>query len=197
MALISEESLERVKQAADIVEVVSAHTDLRRQGARWVGLCPFHEERTPSFSVDAQEKLYHCFGCGAHGTALGFLMDYEHLDFVEAVRQLASMVGLQVPQEAGESRSDYAPLYAVLEQAARVFRQALKDTPAAVTYLKGRGVNGEIAAQFGIGFAPAGWDTLLKALGSDDPGRQQLSAAGLIIRRDDGRYYSAVYRRRT
>lgn len=189
MARIPQSFIDELISRVDIVEVIDARVPLKKHGREFTACCPFHNEKTPSFTVSPGKQFFHCFGCGAHGTALGFLMDYEHQDFVEAVRQLASMIGMEVPQEAGETRSDQAPLYAVLDQAARVYREALKATAAAVAYLKGRGLSGEIALEFGIGFAPAGWDTLLTALASDDPGRQSLSAAGLIIRRDDGRYY--------
>jgi DNA primase len=189
MARIPQSFIDDLVSRVDIVEVIDARVPLKKHGREFTACCPFHNEKTPSFTVSPSKQFFHCFGCGAHGTALGFLMDYEHMDFVEAVRQLASMAGLEVPQEAGESRSDQAPLYAVLDQAARTYREALKAAPAAVTYLKNRGLSGEIAAEFGIGFAPPGWDTLLKSLGDDDAGRQNLSAAGLIIRRDDGRYY--------
>ncbi|MDE2090553.1 MAG: DNA primase [Gammaproteobacteria bacterium] len=189
MARIPQSFIDELVSRVDIVEVIDARVPLKKHGREFTACCPFHNEKTPSFTVSPSKQFFHCFGCGAHGTALGFLMDYEHLDFVEAVRQLASIAGLEIPQEAGEPRSDFAPLYAVLDQAARLYREALKASPEAVTYLKARGLSGEIAAEFGIGFAPTGWDTVLKALGGEEPGRQNLSAAGLIIRRDDGRYY--------
>src|SRR5829696_6166781 len=106
MALISPDSLERVKQTADIVEVVSAHTDLRRQGARWVGLCPFHEERTPSFSVDPQEKLYHCFGCGVGGDTIKFVEEKEGLSFTDAVELLADRYGVELQREKEDPRAE-------------------------------------------------------------------------------------------
>ncbi|MGA9855228.1 MAG: DNA primase [Gammaproteobacteria bacterium] len=189
MARIPQSFIDELVSRVDIVEVIDARVPLKKHGREFTACCPFHNEKTPSFTVSPSKQFFHCFGCGAHGTALGFLMDYEHLDFVEAVRQLASMVGLEVPQETGETRSDFAPIYTVLDQTARIYREALKNSPEAVTYLKNRGLSGEIAAEFGIGFAPSGWDTLLKALGGDETGRQHLSAAGLIIRRDDGRFY--------
>src|SRR6185369_16968983 len=106
MALISSDSLERVKQAADIVEVVSTHTDLRRQGVRWVGLCPFHDERTPSFSVDPQEKLYHCFGCGVGGDVIKFVEEKRGLTFPEAVEALAERYGVEVERERADPRAE-------------------------------------------------------------------------------------------
>ncbi len=189
MARIPQSFIDELISRVDIVEVIDKRVPLKKQGREFMACCPFHNEKTPSFSVSPVKQFFHCFGCGAHGTALGFLMDYEHLDFLEAVRQLASMVGMEVPLEAGETRADYAPLYGMLDQAARIYREALKHAPAAIDYLKGRGLIGEIAAEFAIGFAPAGWDTLLKALGSGEVERQMLATAGLVIRKDDGRYY--------
>ncbi len=189
MARIPQSFIDDLVSRVDIVEVIDARVPLKKQGREFTACCPFHTEKTPSFTVSPGKQFFHCFGCGAHGTALGFLMDYEHLDFVEAVQQLAAMVGLEVPQEAGQARTGHADLYAVLEQAARVYRETLKNSPAAIDYLKGRGVSGEIAAAFALGFAPAGWDTLLKDLGKDEAGRRHLSAAGLIVQRDDGGFY--------
>ncbi|MHB8425001.1 MAG: DNA primase [Gammaproteobacteria bacterium] len=189
MARIPQSFIDELISRVDIVEVIDKRVPLKKQGREFVACCPFHNEKTPSFSVSPVKQFFHCFGCGAHGTALGFLMDYEHLDFLEAVRQLASLVGTEVPLEAGETRADYAPLYGILDKAAGIYRDALKHAPGAIDYLKGRGLTGEIAAEFAIGFAPAGWDTLLKALGSGDAERQILATAGLVIRKDDGRYY--------
>ncbi|MDE2346676.1 MAG: DNA primase [Gammaproteobacteria bacterium] len=189
MARIPQSFIDDLINRVDIVELIDARVPLKKQGREFTACCPFHTEKSPSFTVSPGKQFFHCFGCGAHGTALGFLMDYEHLDFVEAVHQLAGMAGLEVPAEAGESRAGHAELYAVLERAARVYRDALKHAPAAIDYLKGRGVSGETAAHFGIGFAPAGWDTLLKQLGGDQAGRRSLSAAGLVVQRDDGGFY--------
>ncbi|MGA9852807.1 MAG: DNA primase [Gammaproteobacteria bacterium] len=189
MARIPQAFIDELISRVDIVEVIDARVPLKKHGREFTACCPFHTEKTPSFTVSPAKQFFHCFGCGVHGTALGFLMEYEHLDFVDAIRQLASMTGMEVPLEAGESRSNLAPLYAVLDQAERAYRDALKNAPEAVAYLKGRGLNGEIAAEFGIGFAPAGWDMLLKSLGKDDAAQKALLAAGLIIRKDDGRYY--------
>ena len=189
MARIPQSFIDELISRVDIVEVIDKRVPLKKQGREFVACCPFHNEKTPSFSVSPVKQFFHCFGCGAHGTALGFLMGYEHLDFLEAVRQLASLVGIEVPLEAGETRADYAPLYGILDKAAGIYRDALKHAPGAIDYLKSRGLTGEIAAEFAIGFAPAGWDTLLKTFGSGDAERQILATAGLVIRKDDGRYY--------
>ncbi|MEX2447189.1 MAG: DNA primase, partial [Solirubrobacterales bacterium] len=169
MALISEQSLEGVKQAVDIVEVISAHTDLRRQGARWVGLCPFHEERTPSFSVDAQEKLYHCFGCGVGGDAIKFVEEKEGLGFAEAVELLADRYGVELQREredpqAEARRRQRRRLGDLLDRVATFYATYLWDSPEASgarEYLAGRGLEEETLRAFGVGYAPSAWDTVL------------------------------------
>jgi DNA primase len=169
MALISPESLERVKQTADIVEVVSAHTDLRRQGARWVGLCPFHEERTPSFSVEPQEKLYHCFGCGVGGDVIKFVEEKEGLGFAEAVELLADRYGVELEREQEDPRAEAKRqrrrrLEQLLERAATFYVSYLwdsKEAGKARDYLAERGLGEEVLRAFGVGFAPSAWDTIL------------------------------------
>jgi DNA primase len=169
MALISTESLERVKQAADIVEVVSAHTDLRRQGARWVGLCPFHEERTPSFSVDAQEGLYHCFGCGVGGDTIKFVEEKEGLGFAEAVELLAERYGVELEREredpeAEARRRHRRRLGELLDRTAGFYASYLwesEEAGRARSYLAERGLGEEVLRAFGVGYAPSAWDTVL------------------------------------
>ncbi len=169
MALISPESLERVKQAADIVEVISAHTDLRRQGSRWVGLCPFHEERTPSFSVDAQEKLYHCFGCGVGGDTIKFVEEKEGLGFSEAVELLADRYGVELEREredpqAEARRQQRRRLGDLLDRTASFYAAYLWDSEEAAKareYLTGRGLAEETLRAFAVGFAPSAWDKVL------------------------------------
>jgi DNA primase len=166
MALISTESLERVKQAADIVEVISAHTDLRRQGMRWVGLCPFHEERTPSFSVDAQEKLYHCFGCGVGGDTIKFVEEKEGLGFAEAVELLADRYGVELEREREDPRAEAKRqqrrrLGDLLDRTASFYATYLWDSGKAREYLTGRGLSEEALRAFGVGYAPSAWDKVL------------------------------------
>jgi DNA primase len=169
MALISTESLERVKQAVDIVEVVSAHTDLRRQGTRWVGLCPFHEERTPSFSVDAQEKLYHCFGCGVGGDTIKFVEEKEGLGFAEAVELLADRYGVELEREREDPRAEAKRqqrrrLGDLLDRTAAFYAAYLWDSDEAGkarAYLAERGLNEEALRAFGVGYAPSAWDKVL------------------------------------
>ena len=169
MALISPDSLERVKQTADIVEVVSAHTDLRRQGARWVGLCPFHEERTPSFSVDPQEKLYHCFGCGVGGDTIKFVEEKEGLSFTDAVELLADRYGVELEREKEDPRAEARRaqrrrLEELLDRTAGFYAAYLWDSEEAGKardYMAERGLGEEVLRAFGVGFAPSAWDKVL------------------------------------
>ncbi|MFI5027935.1 MAG: DNA primase [Solirubrobacterales bacterium] len=169
MALISAESLERVKQTADIVEVISAHTDLRRQGTRWVGLCPFHEERTPSFSVDAQEKLYHCFGCGVGGDTIKFIEEKEGLGFAEAVELLAERYGVELERDQEDPRAEARRqqrrrLEQLLDRTATFYAAYLWDSTEALKarqYLAGRGLGEEVLRTFDVGYAPSAWDQVL------------------------------------
>ena len=174
----------------DIVELVASRVKLRRSGSNHHGLCPFHNEKTPSFTVSADKQFYHCFGCGAHGTAIRFLMEYDRMSFPEAVEFLARQAGMEVPQQARASAPspETASLYALMEQAAACYRQWLRQSPErqrVVDYLRSRGLSGDVAARYGIGYAPPGWDNLLKALA--DP--EQLIRAGLAIRNEQGRVY--------
>lgn len=179
----------------DIVDVIDTRVPLKKAGREYTACCPFHNEKTPSFTVSAEKQFYHCFGCGAHGSAIGFLMEYEHLGFVEAVEELASMAGLQVPREAGQEagRGDSNQgLYEALEKAAAYYRQQLRRHPQAgqaTEYLKRRGLTGEIAAEFELGYAPPGWDSLAPALASQGVGRDQLLQAGMLITKDGGGSY--------
>jgi len=169
VALISGESLERVKQAADIVEVISAHTDLRRQGSRWVGLCPFHEERTPSFSVDAQERLYHCFGCGVGGDTIKFVEEKEGLGFAEAVELLADRYGVELEREQEDPRAEARRqqkkrLGELLDRTAVFYSAYLWESDEAAKareYLAERGLGEEVLKAFAVGYAPSAWDKIL------------------------------------
>jgi DNA primase len=169
LALISTESLERVKQTVDIVEVISAHTDLRRQGTRWVGLCPFHEERTPSFSVDAQEKLYHCFGCGVGGDTIKFVEEKEGLGFAEAVELLADRYGVELEREREDPRAEAKRqqrrrLGELLDRTASFYAAYFWESDEAGKareYLAQRGLGEEVLRAFGVGYAPSAWDKVL------------------------------------
>jgi DNA primase len=175
---------------SDIVEIVSSRIPLKKAGREYKACCPFHGEKTPSFTVSPEKGFYHCFGCGAHGTAIGFLMEHDQLEFVEAVEELASLNGVDVPREESAGPvSPTAPLYDLLDKAARLFREQLRENPAAVEYLKKRGLDGETAARFLIGYAPSGWDFLLKRFGSDADGHDRLLKTGLVLRNEAGKVY--------
>ncbi|HEC13184.1 MAG TPA: DNA primase [Acidiferrobacteraceae bacterium] len=179
----------------DIVDIIDAVIPLKKMGKNYGACCPFHEEKTPSFTVSPDKQFYHCFGCGAHGTAIGFLMEYEHMDFLEAVADLASRAGLQIPTTEGARPAvtqDFTRLTQALEQADHFYRQQLRHHPEAdsvIDYLKGRGLSGEIAAEFGLGFAPEGWDNLIRAVGTDEKMVLDLKIAGLVTQKDGGGHY--------
>jgi DNA primase len=182
---------------ADVVEIVGRYVQLKKGGANFMGLCPFHGEKSPSFSVSPTKQFYHCFGCGKNGNAISFLMEHAGMTFVEAVKDLAQQYGMQVPEDdaspqererAAEQRQKQATLTDVLEKAGDAWRRHLKTSPRAVAYLKGRGLSGEIAREFGLGYAPEGWRTLASVFPHyDDP---LLAESGLVIvnEEDDKRY---------
>ena len=175
----------------DIVDVVERYVPLKKAGANFVACCPFHNEKSPSFTVSQTKQFYHCFGCGAHGTAIGFVMEHAGLGYVDAIEELARGVGLEVPHErqaAGEAYQKVAPdLYEVMQTATRYYREQLKLSQRAIDYLKQRGLNGEIAAKFGIGYAPDGWQNLAAAFPNYQD--ETLSETGLVITSDEGKRY--------
>ena len=174
----------------DIVDIVERYVPLKKAGTNFSACCPFHSEKTPSFTVSPGKQFYHCFGCGAHGNAISFVMEYQGLGYVEAVRDLAESVGLKLPefQPQQQKKVDAGPdLYEVLERAAHFYREQLKASPKAIEYLKRRGLTGKIAARFGIGYAPEGW----QALEGVFPNYQDksLKDAGLVIDNEAGKRY--------
>jgi len=193
--------LDDLLDRVDIVEVVDRRVKLKKTGKNYSARCPFHDEKTPSFSVNPEKQFYYCFGCGAGGNALGFVMDYENLEFPQAVDNLASSVGLSVPRE--ESRPGSGPgsqaeeqsnreLYALMEQVAKYYQHELRKHPQAsraVEYLKQRGLTGVIAKDFDLGYAPPGWDNLLRALGSSDGQRALLMKSGMLAQNEAGKIY--------
>ena len=177
--------IDELLSRTDIVELIDARVPLKKAGHEYKACCPFHNENTPSFTVSQTKQFYHCFGCGAHGTALAFLMEYDHLEFREAVEELAQRAGLQVPvDETAAPQQNHQPLYDILDEANRWYQQQLRKHPqreTAIDYLKQRGLSGAIAADFGLGFAPPGWDNLVRALGTTPERRALLDRAGLTV----------------
>ncbi len=194
---IPQSFIQELLSRVDVVDIVGRYVQLRKGGANFMGLCPFHSEKSPSFTVSPSKQFYHCFGCGKNGNAIGFLMDHAGMGFVEAVQDLASQVGLQVPQDdispaererQAAQKQKQATLTDVLEKAGDAYRKHLKASPQAIDYLKRRGVSGETAKRFGLGYAPAGWRSLASVFPQyDDP---QLEESGLVIvgEGDDKRY---------
>ncbi len=185
--MIPRDFIDTLLARVDIVDVIDRRVPLKKAGQNYQACCPFHSEKSPSFTVSPTKQFYHCFGCGAHGTALGFLMEYEHMSFPDAVVALAQDVGLAVPESAREPDRPRPPpaLWDALEQAARFYKQKLKDTPRAIDYLKRRGLTGAIAARYGVGYAPDG--SPLKQV-FPDYGADALAASGLVIDGERGRY---------
>ncbi|WP_137952103.1 DNA primase, partial [Pseudomonas sp. 2VD] len=192
--LIPQSFIDDLLNRTDIVEVVSSRIQLKKTGKNYSACCPFHKEKTPSFTVSPDKQFYYCFGCGAGGNALGFVMDHDQLEFPQAVEELAKRAGMDVPREERGGRGHTprqptdSPLYPLLSAAAEFYKQALKSHPArkaAVNYLKGRGLTGEIARDFGLGFAPPGWDNLLKHLGGDNLQLKAMLDAGLLVENSD------------
>lgn len=189
---IPQNFIQELLSRADVVEIVGRHVQLKKGGANFLGLCPFHGEKSPSFTVSPSKQFYHCFGCGKNGNAIGFLMDYAGMNFVEAVKDLAGQYGMQVPEEdvspadrarAAEQRQKQATIHDVLKKAGAAYRKHLKAAPRAIEYLKSRGVSGEIARTFGLGYAPEGWRSLASVFPSyDDP---LLAESGLVIVSED------------
>ena len=176
---------------ADIVSVIGERIALKKTGKNYSGLCPFHDEKTPSFSVSPDKQFFHCFGCQESGSALGFIMKYERLEFVEAVELLARELGMEVPREQGRSAAASVDedLYTILAQAEQFYRSQLRGASNAVEYLKGRGLTGEIARDFGIGYAPAQWHGVADALTNVRISEEKLLKAGLLTKNDNGRVY--------
>ena len=176
----------------DIVDVIERYVPLKKAGANYVACCPFHNEKSPSFTVSQSKQFYHCFGCGAHGTAIGFVMEHSGMGFVDAVEELARSIGVTVPREAAQPGHTTQPkaapdLYDLMLTATRYYREQLKQSPRAIEYLKGRGLSGEIAKRFGIGYAPDGWQNLASAVPNYQD--KSLVETGLVIANDEGKRY--------
>ena len=195
---IPQQFIDSLLDRLDIVEVVDRRVALKKSGRNYTARCPFHDEKTPSFSVNPEKQFYYCFGCGAGGNAIGFVMDYENVDFPQAVETLAGSVGLAVPREtagggsAPREESPHRPLYAFMERCAAFYRAALREHPQAgraVDYLKARGLSGHVARDFDLGYAPPGWDNLQRALAADADDETLAIGAGMLVKNDAGRVY--------
>ena len=187
---------------ADVVEIVGRYVQLKKGGANFMGLCPFHGEKSPSFSVSPTKQFYHCFGCGKTGNAIGFLMEHAGMSFVEAVQDLAQQFGMKVPEDdaspqdrarAAQQREKQSTLNEVLEKACHAYQKQLKVSERAVTYFKGRGVSGRVAKQFGLGYAPEGWRSLASVFPNyDEP---LLVESGLVILNEEEGHEAKRYDR--
>jgi DNA primase len=172
------------------VEVLGRRIQLKKAGREFKACCPFHDEKTPSFTVSPAKGFYHCFGCGAHGTALGFLMEYDNMEFVEAVESLAGMMGIDVPREENQRPARrYDELFELIQKVEKYFQAELRNHQPAVDYMKARDIDGATAKRFGIGYAPSGWNRLLDKFGTSKEAIDRLLAVGLIIRKDNGNHY--------
>ncbi|RRJ83359.1 DNA primase [Aestuariirhabdus litorea] len=191
--LIPQPFIDDLLARTDIVDVVSARLKLKKSGKNHSALCPFHQEKSPSFSVNADKQFYYCFGCGAAGNAIGFVMEFDRLDFPEAVEELANKLGLEVPRDTSsgnspEQKQRFTRIFDLLESASQYFQQQLREheaRPRAVNYLKQRKLSGAIARQFGIGYAPPGWDNLLQALKTPEQGEAELLEVGLLVENEE------------
>ncbi len=195
MARIPQHFIDELVARTDIIEVIGSRVQLKKAGREYKACCPFHDEKTPSFWVSVDKQFYHCFGCGAHGTVLGFVMEYDHLGFIEAVEELAARAGLEVPREGGAAAGPANPhdeLYVAMERAALYFRQCLSGDARARDYVKRRGLDADAVQKFGIGYAAARWDGLLERYGGTEDERHVLLRAGLIIERQPQQDTSAA-----
>ena len=182
--MIPQDFIQSLLGRVDIVDVIDRHVRLKKAGANYKACCPFHNEKTPSFNVSPTKQFYHCFGCGAHGNAIGFLMEYQGLAYPDAIRELAQQVGMEVPEVRGNlpGRAGPAPDKGLAERTMRAlehYRAQLRQSPEAIAYLKGRGLSGEIAARYGLGYAPEGWQGLKAVF--DDYEAPAMKDTGLVI----------------
>src|SRR6185436_10544507 len=189
MARIPQTFIDELIARADIAEIIGARVPLKKSGREYKANCPFHGEKTPSFWVSPEKQFYHCFGCGAHGTVLGFLMNYDRLSFPEAIEDLASRLGLEVPREGGDAggpRRIDEEAFELMGKVARFYMDHLARDSRATQYVRNRGLTSETLERFGIGYAPNSWNEVLRRFGGNEEARKQLSELGLIIERERG-----------
>jgi DNA primase len=181
--------IDQVLNQTDIVDLINSYIDLKNKGNEYTAYCPFHGEKTPSFTVSPEKQFYHCFGCGAHGTAINFLMEHEGLQFVEAIEVLANRLGLEVTTEGGNPhQNNHHKLYLALDEASKYYQQQLRTNQDAISYLKSRGISGEVASLFNIGFAPAGFNNITHAIGNQF-NQSELISTGLLSEKPENKTY--------
>ena len=188
--MIPEPFIQKLLHRIDLVELIDGFVPLKKAGANFAACCPFHSEKSPSFTVSPTKQFYHCFGCGAHGTAISFLMEYSGLGFIDAIKDLAGRAGMQLPEQEGRQQTNgpkLSSLTEIMADAARYYYEQLKRSEKAIGYLKERGVSGEVAQKFGIGYAPDGWQNLGTVF--EDYTIESLQQAGLVIKNENGRLY--------
>jgi DNA primase len=192
---IPQNFIDELLNRIDIVDVIDTYVPLKKAGKNHQACCPFHDEKSPSFTVSQQKQFYHCFGCGVNGTAISFLMEYLHMGFIEAIEDLASRAGMEIPREAmqtAQSNNKTTELYELMELVTQFYSRQLRQHPEAnkaIEYLKNRGISGEIAAEYELGFAPPGWDSLIKELGRSVESAKRLASIGAVIEKEQGGYY--------
>lgn len=188
--LIPKPFIQDVIARTDIVAIIQSRIELKKRGNTHVACCPFHSEKSPSFTVSQNKQFYYCFGCGAHGNAIGFLMAYDHLTFIDAVTDLAQQLGLTIPLETNTAETaQFELFYALLHDAQTHYEKQLKQSDTAITYLKNRGLTGNIAKEFGIGYAPSAWEFLSRGLPKNKSEREALAITGMIIEKTPDHYY--------
>ncbi len=195
---IPQQFIDDLLARTDIVDLIDQRVRLKKAGKNYQACCPFHNEKSPSFTVSPDKQFYHCFGCGAHGTALGFLMEYDGLEFLDAIDEMASMHGLTVPrentggsspQQQAAARAERQDLYSLLNDINRFYQQQLRSAPAAIDYLKSRGLSGEVVKHFGIGYVPDQWDSVKRRYAKNRDTERQLIDGGMLLQNDNGRIY--------
>ncbi|MCH9644613.1 MAG: DNA primase [Gammaproteobacteria bacterium] len=188
--LIPQSFIQEVVSRTDIIEAIQARIQLKKKGKNYQALCPFHEEKSPSFSANQDKQFYYCFGCGAHGNVVSFLMQYDHMEFRDCIEHLAHKLGLELPKESSnEKAANTSHLYPIMEKANHFYQKMLRKSPHAIEFLKGRGLTGEVAKQFSIGYALDSWDALLRLFNNDKDAISALLTTGMIIKKDLGKQY--------